>query len=110
MRSFIAITLPEAIVEQLEDLQDGLRGATWSVSETFHITLAFLGDQPRRTLEDLDSHLIALDAPAFDLTLTGVGVFGQTRASRSSPDCTPKWRRPRGRRRSHWRAGVIFRM
>ncbi|MEM9725103.1 MAG: RNA 2',3'-cyclic phosphodiesterase [Pseudomonadota bacterium] len=83
MRSFIAITLPDAVVEQLEDLQDGLRGATWSLSETFHITLAFLGDQPRRTLEDVDSHLIALDATAFDLTLASVGVFGQTRASRS---------------------------
>ncbi|MEL6978631.1 MAG: RNA 2',3'-cyclic phosphodiesterase [Pseudomonadota bacterium] len=82
MRSFIAIPLPEDIADAAEDLQEGLRGANWTDAETMHLTLAFLGEQDRRSLEDLDSHLLGLDAPSFSLALEGVGIFGDPREAR----------------------------
>lgn len=82
MRSFIAIALPDAVADAVDDIQTGLRGASWIDSETLHLTLAFLGEQDRRSLEDLDSQLIALDAPSFTLSLKGVGVFGAPKEAR----------------------------
>lgn len=82
MRCFIAIPMPEEIVDAIDDLQTGLRGANWTTQDTLHLTLVFLGDQHRRSLEDLDSALIGLDAPAFDLSLSGVDVFGGSKGAR----------------------------
>ena len=82
MRCFIAIPMPEEIVEAIDDIQTGLKGANWTTQDTLHLTLAFLGEQHRRSLEDLDSALIALDAPAFDMTLAGVDAFGGAKGAR----------------------------
>lgn len=82
MRCFIAIPMPEEIVEAIDDIQTGLRGANWTTQDTLHLTLAFLGEQHRRSLEDLDSALITLDAPSFDVTLAGVDAFGGTKGAR----------------------------
>ncbi len=76
MRSFLALTPPEETIEALLDLQEGLPGANWAPPENLHLTLVFLGDQPRRTLEDLDAALLKVDAEPFELTLSGVGSFG----------------------------------
>lgn len=82
MRCFIAIPMPEEIVDAIDDIQTGLKGANWTTEDTMHLTLAFLGEQHRRSLEDLDSQLIALDAPAFELSLAGVDTFGGRKEAR----------------------------
>lgn len=84
MRCFIAIPMPEQIADAIDDIQTGLRGANWTTEDTLHLTLAFLGDQHRRSLEDLDSALIAFSAPDFELTLAGVDVFGGAREARQA--------------------------
>lgn len=76
MRTFLAITPPEEVRDSLIDLQEGLLGANWSSEENLHLTLLFLGEQPRRALEDLDAALLQVAAAPFDLRLEGVGVFG----------------------------------
>lgn len=76
MRSFLAVTPPEWAVDALLDLQEGLPGANWTPAENLHLTLVFLGDQHRRTLEDLDAALLGVDAAPFELTLSGLGAFG----------------------------------
>lgn len=76
IRSFVGVGIPEEVADALEDLQEGLPGANWTPAENFHITLAFLGEQPSRALEDLDAELAAMRAAPFELRLSGVAVFG----------------------------------
>ena len=76
MRCFLAARLSEAAIDALLDLQENLPGANWSPPENLHLTLVFLGEQPRRVLEDLDAALLDVKAAPFELTLRGVGAFG----------------------------------
>lgn len=77
IRSFAAIAMPEPIAEALDDLQEGLAGVHWTPAENLHLTLAFLGEQTPRALEDLDAALLGLRHPRFDLRLSGVDAFGR---------------------------------
>lgn len=76
IRSFLAIPLPSDMTDALDDIQTGLPGVNWAPEENLHLTLAFLGEQPRPLLEDLDAGLLRLAGAGFALTLRGVGAFG----------------------------------
>ncbi|MEO1309580.1 MAG: RNA 2',3'-cyclic phosphodiesterase [Pseudomonadota bacterium] len=75
-RLFIGLSPPEDVAEALSRLQDGLPGARWRDPESFHLTLAFVGDASARTFEDLAAALTSLSAPGFTLDWTEPGVFG----------------------------------
>lgn len=79
IRSFLALAIPPEQSDLLMDLQDGPRAARWTDAEGFHLTLAFLGELDRPTLEDLDAGLLGVSEPRFSLTLSGTGVFGGER-------------------------------
>lgn len=77
IRLFTAIALPPGIGEGLLSRQHGIEGARWRPLEAFHITLRFIGEVPENVADDLDEALMEIEAPAFDLTLAGVGHFGE---------------------------------
>ena len=77
IRLFAAIAVPEHIGEGLVRHQIGLDGARWRPPEAFHITLRFVGDVPENRAQDLDSELSVVGGQTFDLTLSGVGAFGE---------------------------------
>ena len=77
IRLFTAIAIPPDIGEGLLSRQHGIEGARWRPLEAFHITLRFIGDVAENVADDLDEALMQIDAPAFDLTLAGVGHFGE---------------------------------
>jgi 2'-5' RNA ligase len=76
MRLFVALSLPEEVAERLDDLATGMPGARWVPPENMHITLRFLGEVDGARARDLDACLAAIDAPAFELTLSGLDTFG----------------------------------
>ncbi|MEO1689425.1 MAG: 2'-5' RNA ligase family protein, partial [Pseudomonadota bacterium] len=79
IRAFLALPLPDALRDRLEDVALDLgegRPVAW---ENFHVTLAFLGELPGPALEDAAWELDGLDAPAPRLVLDGLGVFGAQR-------------------------------
>ncbi|ANK82816.1 MAG: 2'-5' RNA ligase [Rhizobiales bacterium NRL2] len=82
MRLFIGIRLPEPVAERLAMTAGGVPGARWIPRENLHLTLRFLGDTETPMAEDLVDELSALRAPAFDLRLAGVGLFGDRRRTR----------------------------
>ncbi len=79
-RLFVALSLPEAVKDRLIDLQSNLEGARWRYADDFHITLAFIGELAAPEANEAATALAAatIGAP-FDLSLKGVGSFGDPR-------------------------------
>jgi 2'-5' RNA ligase len=88
LRSFIAVKLPPEALARLAEAQARLckaePGWKWVDPKSFHVTLKFLGAVPRADLEALwRSVTEALaGAPAFAVTLRGLGAFPNLRAPR----------------------------
>ncbi|SLN16310.1 RNA 2',3'-cyclic phosphodiesterase [Roseisalinus antarcticus] len=76
MRAFVAIDLPDDAAPVLERLQVRMPIGRAVDPETFHITLAFLGDVPAGPLEELDAELSLLVAAPFEITIAGLTTFG----------------------------------
>jgi 2'-5' RNA ligase len=51
-------------------------GAKWQTREQLHLTLRFIGEADGRDANAIDDALSAISAPAFTLSLKGVGEFG----------------------------------
>lgn len=82
MRLFVGLALPEEVRERLAGLCSGVPGAKWVKPENLHLSLRFVGEVDEGVAEDMDHALAAIHAPAFDLTLSGVGTFGKGRKAR----------------------------
>ncbi len=77
MRAFVALPLPDPVCASLEALQARLKVGRRSDPQTFHITLAFLGDNvPDRDLEAAHEALEALAARPLTLRIDGLDTFG----------------------------------
>ena len=79
LRLFAALPIPEEIAPGLVRRQHGLSEARWSPPENFHITLRFFGATSETVAADLDSELSKVAGEPLDLTLEGVGAFGEGR-------------------------------
>ena len=78
IRLFAALALPIELTEPLLRRQQGLPGARWRPAEALHVTLAFYGEMGERTADDLAAELErAATGGPFDLSLSGVGAFGE---------------------------------
>lgn len=53
----------------------GVPGARWQDDEQLHLTLRFVGEVDRHLAADIAAALAAIHFPAFDLALSGVGIF-----------------------------------
>lgn len=77
MRAFIALPLPDPICATLEALQSRLKVGRRADPETFHVTLAYLGDHvPDRQLEAAHEALETLAARPLTLRIDGLDTFG----------------------------------
>jgi RNA 2',3'-cyclic 3'-phosphodiesterase len=76
MRLFVALPIPIAVAQNIMLIQGGVPGARWQKREQLHLTLRFIGEVEGREAAMLDDALAAIEAPAFDLQLHGVGQFG----------------------------------
>ena len=76
IRLFTALEIPPDIGEALARRQQGLPGARWRPGEALHITLAFYGEVTEPVADDLDAELSRVRGAPFELSLKGVGAFG----------------------------------
>jgi 2'-5' RNA ligase len=75
-RLFLALEIPRQTAMSLSLLRGGIPGARWIDSESYHLTLRFIGDIPGRTADELVDHLDRIERPSFKMTLSSVGLFG----------------------------------
>ena len=87
MRTFIALELPEPFAQDVAALSRSLQRVVtgrFMARETYHLTLAFMGDvgeaDARRAMDALDRACVGRDA--IPLSSDGLGTFGKPR------DCT----------------------
>jgi 2'-5' RNA ligase len=82
MRLFVAIVPPPAVLAELGRQLSAVQAASapglrWTSPDSWHITLAFLGEVPGPVLPELSTRLerAAREHPAADLRLRGGGAF-----------------------------------
>ena len=83
IRLFAAIELPHEIGEALVRRQQGIPKARWRTPEQMHITLRFFGEVAESTAADIDGELRGVSGSPMDLSLQGVGSFGEGRQLRA---------------------------
>ncbi|GAB5468928.1 MAG: RNA 2',3'-cyclic phosphodiesterase [Rhodospirillales bacterium] len=83
LRLFVALSLPDEIREALSDLEDRLPGARWLDEESYHITLRFIGEVDGGQADDIAYELDRLDGRGFELSLCGLGHWGEGSRARA---------------------------
>ncbi|MBI39388.1 MAG: RNA 2',3'-cyclic phosphodiesterase [Leptospiraceae bacterium] len=79
-RIFIALTLPDNIIQELAGLQSGLPDIRWNPPEQMHITLKFLGNVNEEMVESLSSEIQSMEFKPASVRISGVGQFAQRKA------------------------------
>ncbi|MFF2482767.1 RNA 2',3'-cyclic phosphodiesterase [Paenibacillus sp. NPDC058071] len=89
MRLFVALPIPSAIADELQQWLEYSRPTDafrkWTHPRDYHLTLQFLGDTEPGQLEQLQAALSGVDhsqAAPIRLTLNGGGTFGRSEAPR----------------------------
>ena len=80
LRLFIALTLPDTVLDSLESLQTGLPDVRWTPASQMHVTLKFLGDVADQTAEEMAHAIQEIQQPPLELRLAGLGHFPQKKA------------------------------
>lgn len=75
-RLFVGLDLSDAARDALFALTGGADGARWLDPDSYHLTLAFIGEVDGHVAEDIDASLGRVAEPAFSLTFRGMGTFG----------------------------------
>lgn len=81
-RLFVAVDLPQAVKSALQGLCAGVPGAKWRRQDQLHLTLRFIGEVDGGVARDVCDALDGVQAPAFDIAVSGVGHFGDKRRPR----------------------------
>ncbi len=88
VRTFVAVLLDEEIRRRISEVQERAMklasGVKWVPPENFHVTLKFLGDVRRDKLSLVQSAIddVVGETAAFDLAISGMGVFPTPRRPR----------------------------
>jgi RNA 2',3'-cyclic 3'-phosphodiesterase len=77
LRLFVGVELPPELKLRLSLLCGGIPGARWVDPGNYHLTVRFIGEVDEGLANDIDAALDRVRAPRFDVTLAGVGCFGE---------------------------------
>lgn len=74
-RTFIAISLPDFIIEEIERCQRGIPNAKWIKKENLHITLQFIGEISLEDLKNIRQILKMVNQEKFKIRIKNPKVF-----------------------------------
>jgi RNA 2',3'-cyclic 3'-phosphodiesterase len=78
-RLFTGLEIPADVAFDLGLMKGGIAGARWIDSESFHITLRFIGDIDEGLAREIAYELDGVEARPFSLRLKTIDVFGGNR-------------------------------
>jgi RNA 2',3'-cyclic 3'-phosphodiesterase len=86
MRLFVALDIPQEIRDTIAKFQTGLKALApdvrWVSTESFHITLKFIGEVPNQQLDGFKKALANVRASQFSVTFRGYGFFPSAKSAR----------------------------
>ena len=88
IRTFVAVLLDEELRSRIFEVQQRLQKLApdikWVAPDNFHVTLKFLGNVRRDRIARIQSAMdeVVEQIPAFDLSISGLGVFPTPRRPR----------------------------
>ena len=82
-RVFFGLEVPDTVKKRLLALQGPVKGAKWQNRNQLHLTLAFLGTVNEESVPDLCQAAGGVEAPAFELAVTGLHTFGRPELPRN---------------------------
>jgi 2'-5' RNA ligase len=86
MRLFVALDIPQEIRTRIAQFQHGLQALApdvrWVNTESFHITLKFIGEVPSDQLDGFKNALAQVKGVPFDVAFRGYGFFPTARSAR----------------------------
>lgn len=86
MRLFIALDIDEAIRERIARFLDGVRNfapdARWVKTESLHVTLKFIGEQPDEMVERIKQGLGDVSLAMTEIAFRGYGFFPTPKSAR----------------------------
>ena len=86
MRLFIALDIDDGIRERISHFVEGVQGfapdVRWIKSESLHVTLKFIGEQPEPVVEQVKSTLRTISATTIEIHFRGYGFFPTAKSAR----------------------------
>lgn len=82
-RLFFGLEIPSEIKHRLLKVRSAVSGAKWQSAEQLHITLLFLGSVEELQLEAVANAAREIQSEPFELSVAGLGCFGQSRRPRN---------------------------
>jgi RNA 2',3'-cyclic 3'-phosphodiesterase len=86
MRLFVALDIDDAVRSRIARFLDGVRefapDARWARSESLHVTLKFIGEEPAEDAERIKTALQTITADTFEMKFRGYGFFPTARSPR----------------------------
>jgi RNA 2',3'-cyclic 3'-phosphodiesterase len=86
MRLFVALDIPQEIRERIAQFQTGLKALApdvrWVSTESFHVTLKFIGEVAPEQLDGFKKALAEVRSERFDVTFRNYGFFPNPRSAR----------------------------
>jgi 2'-5' RNA ligase len=82
-RLFIALPIPDEVIDDLVTLQSGVPDARWVPAGNFHVTLCFAGAVQGAVARDLEVELSDISGPSFPVSIAGVEQYGSGKQPRA---------------------------
>jgi 2'-5' RNA ligase len=86
MRLFIALDIDESIRQRIALFMDGVSpfapDARWVTPESLHVTLKFIGEQPDRSVDQIQLALHSVAASTTQIHFRGYGFFPTAKSAR----------------------------
>ncbi|MBU5678950.1 MAG: RNA 2',3'-cyclic phosphodiesterase [Candidatus Aenigmatarchaeota archaeon] len=75
MRCFVAIDIPNELVEKIEKIQKEIESNNIKLAKDFHITLKFLGELEENKINEIVSDLEKIKENRFEIEIKNLGAF-----------------------------------
>jgi 2'-5' RNA ligase len=86
MRVFIALDIDDGIRERIQRFVEGVSGfaseARWVRSESMHVTLKFIGEQPAESVDEIKHAVAAVKGESFEIGFRRFGFFPTAKSAR----------------------------